>query len=97
MSGRPDYNAGDLVVCVNAAPIPGLPYDMGSLRRCALYTVVEVLLNDNSDQWGCVVKEARSCGQYGGYDASRFRRIDPKPPEFWTGTVDADAGDRVPA
>ena len=94
MTGRPDYDAGDLVVCVMAK------YRKHWLGR--VFLVKRVFPPGahggvNWRDWGVGLLDADSPPSSPGWNAEAFRRIDPKPPEFWTGTVDADAGERVPA
>ena len=93
MTGRPDYDAGDLVVCVSKdSKHPVVQYGK-------VFRVLSIGLGRLKGLlvWGCVLEGAEPRGGKTYFHADRFRRIDPKPPEFWTGTVDADAGERVPA
>lgn len=93
-NGRPDYDAGDLVVCVDDSPCK-LGTGPMNVTKGSIYKAVEVhpcIFDDDTEGWAVWLKEEPH-----GCNANRFRRIDPKPPEFWTGTVDADAGEQVPA
>ncbi len=84
MTGRPDYDAGDLVACVD-----------GKTMRGKVYRALKLLPPSASDGWSVVLEGHPTEPEYRGWVALCFRRIDPKPPEFFTGTVSADAGERV--
>lgn len=91
--GRPDYDTGDLVVCVqkfkncpDIAPVVGSVWEVERINPPIL----------SNGEWG-VTLVGKSAAPYRGFLASHFRRIDPKPPEFWTGDVDVDAGEGVTA
>lgn len=102
MTGRPDYDAGDLVVCVETSAPENYGRGLGRggrhLQRDRVYRVIKILPHSRA-MYGFVacLEGVRSGDETGGFDASRFRRIDPKPPEFWTGTIDADTPEQVPA
>lgn len=96
MSNRPDYDVGDLVVCVDDRRAP-------QLTRTCVYTVLG-FNDDKGYSWldnqvciGVFLVEANPNPGDVGFDSRRFRRIDPKPPEFWTGEVEADQRDKAPA
>lgn len=98
MSGRPDYDAGDLVVCVDTTSESRLIAATEMLSMGQIYRVAGIAWSPMTMTWDAIldgVCPERS--DTGGFLASRFRRIDPKPPEFWTGTVSADANEQVPA
>lgn len=102
MSGRPDYDVGDLVVCVDdrlimtggrCGPLP---------RSGSVYRAVDIIrpgevgrFGARATGWGVCVEGCLNlpCG----YFAARFRKLDPKPPEFWTREVEAEQRDEVPA
>ena len=95
MSGRPDYDAGDLVVCVLTRPgnprVSYAPLVVGKVYRAAQ-------INFEADfGWTVRLQGHPYASDTGRHYADLFRRIDPKPPSFWTGTVSADAGERVTA
>lgn len=91
--GRPDYDAGDLVVCVDDTPNP--KFGVSKLRRGAVYVVEKVEPPNRVDpRWGCRIAGVASLSRE-GFAADRFRKIDPKPPEFWTGEVEVE--NREPA
>jgi hypothetical protein len=92
MSGRPDYDVGDLVVCVEADT---------RMHWIGRVFVVEQILPPGRyggslyKGWGCHLV---ACERHvAGWCVSCFRKIDPKPPEFWTGEVEANQRDKVPA
>lgn len=91
MSGRPDYDAGDLVVMVTESVT-------GRGRKGSVYTAVALCPPQfPGDIWGVRLKEHPPLGPNCWWDAGQFCRIDPKPPEFWTGEVEANQRDKVPA
>ena len=84
MTNRPDYDVGDLVVCVR---VKNGPRKTGFVVG-AVYIVTGLKLGGHAitgeRTWGASFK-----GLDGWWTASAFRRIDPKPPEFWTGYIEA--------
>ena len=89
MSGRPDYDAGDLVAH-GGEPHPEWPA-VGSV-----WLVEKICGPNEKGDFGAHLAGLPIPNAF-GWQAEEFRRIDPKPPEFWTGTVSADAGERVTA
>lgn len=96
MSGRPDYDVGDLVVAVGPPPGVKRMKSSGALKKGSVYTVTGLIYDRPSGEWGVKIKEAQS-PIAAAFRALSFRRIDPKPPEFWTGEVEANQRDKVPA
>ncbi len=98
MTGRPDYDAGDLVVCVNTCRIdlpsgmhaPAL--DVPILNKCF---IVERLFSDEDGDYIVFIGGIRSAHPHGGFAAIRFRRIDPKPPEFFSGKIETVREDEL--
>ena len=92
MSGRPDYDAGDLVVCL---------CDGDRVKKGVVYRVDRLYppysTPDQFYGWLARLSGVFYPQGHSGHPAVFYRRIDPKPPEFWTGTVSADAGERVTA
>jgi hypothetical protein len=99
MSGRPDYDVGDLVVCVD----DGQRGDFQPpVARGRVYMVANLAAPGTVSSCGRMTAHKWGVFLLGvplrdAISADRFRKIDPKPPEFWTGTVDADAPEHVPA
>jgi hypothetical protein len=91
MSGRPDYDAGDLVVCVKVDDRK----PPATLTLGRVYTVADV--SPFGDR--CIVRlvERAAPKPYTGYSAHLFRKLDPKPPEFWTQDIEADTQQKVTA
>jgi len=89
MSGRPDYDAGDLVVHVGD-PDPIFP-PVGSVWR-----VESVHGPERGGGWGVRLVGFAHQKEW-GFDACEFRKIDPRPPEFWTGQIEADQPAKVDA
>ncbi len=91
MIGRPDYDAGDLVVCVENAPFvsgkfaPGVVYVVKEVRpsrtRPGFYSALIVGIPPNP-------------GAY-GWKAEHFRRLDPKPPENFAGEIETVREDEL--
>lgn len=94
MSGRPDFDVGDLVVCVDDSPASmGLfHYRRGMVLRVARMWPPETT---KRNRW--VFDEVGRHPTERGHFASRFRKLDLKPPEFWTGEIEANQRDKVPA
>jgi hypothetical protein len=90
MTGRPDYDAGDLVVCWRTRPAPSGKKRKGVVFRCVGLVFV-------GGKWGALIEGDPSPHRSRAWLADAYRKIDPKPPEFWTGTIDADAPEQVPA
>lgn len=90
MTGRPDYDAGDLVVCVDATPHP-----IFGAGRCKLHQVhiVRALCSPESTVQGIWGFFADCDGL--GRPAYRYRKLDRLPPEFWAGAIDADTPEQV--
>lgn len=91
MSGRPDYDVGDLVVCVTSnSPFLGRAYQVEAIfppgTRCGLAV---------TRNWGVVTVGFYAPNDLRAWAATAFRKLDPKPPEFFTGNVEADQRDRV--
>ena len=88
--GRPDYDVGDLVVCVKT-----VNPDSPNLGR--VFTVVALWppVPGQYKEWDADVKELPPKPGYRGWLARCFHKIDPKPPEFWTGDVEVE--NREPA
>lgn len=74
MSNRPDYDAGDLVVCVDASP---RSWSRGNLlKRCGIYRIRSIYFwKDN--EWAAVLEERLDAPE--GFLAVRFRKVDPLP------------------
>ena len=93
MQGRPDYGVGDLVVCVDDRPC-GVTGDMLPVKRGQVLQVDDLFedLDPASfeEMWFARFRASRA-----DITAARFRRLDPHPPEFFAGHMDADAGEGV--
>lgn len=87
MTGRPDYDAGDLVVCVEAKIRVHL---IGKVFR-----VLEIAyFPDKYRKWGVRIEGLpEPCGRWWGVEF--FRRIDPKPPEFFAGKIETVREDEL--
>ena len=73
MTGRPDYDAGDLVVCVRTERL-----DSPDLGR--VFCVLAVVSPDANDPtWGAVVGGRMSQHWSGSFLADSFRKVDPLP------------------
>jgi hypothetical protein len=93
MTGRPDYDAGDLVVCVNDEQCRTtgrkLPFS-----RLSVFIVAAVWFERAEGPfpaYWCV----RLSGHRKYTAADRFRRIDPKPPEFFAGKIETVQEDEL--
>lgn len=88
---RPDYDAGDLVVCVQAARSQRSALIVGRV-----YLVVAIFpkgsISPTSGRTlpgtATVVAEAANTPGFCGWRHEYFRKLDPKPPEFWTGEIE---------
>ena len=106
MTGRPDYDVGDLVVCVDDGPSRALPAmgEPSGLHLGRVYRVLEALPPDSVSRcgryrflnWAVYVSGAKPPLNI-PYHAPRFRKLNPKPPEFFTGTIEANQREGVPA
>lgn len=98
MSERPDFDVGDLVVCVDDRPcgVHHVRSPARVLRR--VYTVAAIKHGTDKHTgytaWGCKVQEVPTTTWE---NCICYRKIEPKPPEFWTGEVEVDQRDKVPA
>lgn len=79
MFQRPDYDAGDLVLCVWSSR-PNSP-NVGKVFRVAR------LIPVRANVWGVEIEGLPASGS-AGWAPVCFRKIDPKPPTFFTGIVD---------
>ena len=86
MTGRPDYDAGDLVVCVEVKN-PHYGFQVGRAYR-ATYV-------GNARGIWFVVIEGKQAPSGIGWIAHAFRRIDPKPPEFFAGKIETVREDEL--
>lgn len=88
MSGRPDYDAGDLVVCTNDDPCPEYGPSGPERIKGRVYTVAAIKYGVDPETgfgaWGCKVCEVQAVWQ----NCICYRKLDSMPPEFFTGTVD---------
>jgi len=93
MTGRPDYDAGDLIVCTHLKPssVRGpVPIVVGKV-----YQAQEVLRAVSG--WGVRLRGYDYPAGIRGHYAECFRKIDPKPPEFWTGGIEVETREGVDA
>jgi hypothetical protein len=90
MTGRPDYDVGDLVVCVRAQT-------PNSLNLGKVWRVVGFVPPDCAGNLGVLLEGRRSSHPTGAFQASGYRKIDPKPPEFWTGEIEVETREGVDA
>jgi hypothetical protein len=83
MSGRPDFDAGDLVVCVDDGPLvwKGSVFKSGVVRG-RVYRVDRVICDSVTREWGVLLTGIRSIGTTGAFYASRFRKIDRADDSF---------------
>lgn len=79
----PDYDAGDLVLCLEAGPVSS-PLRLGQVYRCESLIPPEHLTNK---VWGAVLTAPPPPYPFIAFAAALFRRVDPKPLEFFTGVV----------
>jgi hypothetical protein len=93
---RPEFGPGDLVVCVDASP---LFTHRPPLVQGAVY-IVEALVSPAARSavgyaaaWGAHLQDVPRLGA-AGYFAGRFRKLEPRPLDVFTG---AGAADSVPA
>lgn len=87
---RPDFDAGDLVVCVDDAPNPrrpAVPVDK-LIRRGRTYRVEAVFLSKTKTRWGITLIGVQLPPPTVGFNAARFRKID-KADEGFTAWVRA--------
>ncbi len=98
MTGRPDFDVGDLVVCVDDSPCGVFHTTSPARVKGRVYTVAN--LRHDTDRrtgftgWGIKVREVATPDWQ---NCIAYRRIDPKPPAFWTGEVEAEQREGVPA
>jgi hypothetical protein len=88
MSDR--FTAGDIVVCVNAQPNPAYQPDASKLRRlkeCSIYRVAAFLPPPGRPGLQLVGVD-HSPGD--GWQAERFRKIEPADPEFIMSIADRE-------
>jgi hypothetical protein len=89
---RPDYDVGDLVVCVQAALSQRSALIVGRV-----YSVIAIfpkgsispITGKTLPSTATAVAEAANSPGYTGWRHEYFRKLDPKPPEFWTGEIEA--------
>lgn len=74
MDGKPDYDAGDLVECIDASPRNGLAT---GVRLGAMYRVERVQPKpiDMPHSWGVILVGIRSLASSGSFWADRFRKV----------------------
>lgn len=80
MTGRPDYDVGDLVCCVDASQNRGNGIVPSSLRVGGVYRVASFCLASGtaSDGW-CVRLEGMTASTRWGFMAWRFRKVRSLP------------------
>jgi hypothetical protein len=88
--GRPDYDAGDLVVCVRTR-------NPDSKLLGQFFVVREVCFHADSETWAAVIHGLPSPCWNGAWDARAFKRFNPKPVEFFAGRVEEPQREQVPA
>jgi hypothetical protein len=85
MTGRPDYDVGDLVVCVYVGPSPKSETPK-ELRQGAIYRVerliYEPVQNLLVEDWTVLLIGAHNPHSRYGYYCSRFRKIDAADETF---------------
>ena len=93
MSGRPDYDVGDLVVATRDGIKSRIRQGQVFLCLC-----LERGYDAQSGNigWGVAIDGPMPPWPE-FWDADDFRRIDPKPQEFFTGTIEANQREGVPA
>lgn len=83
MTGRPDYDVGNLVVCLKSGE---------SVRKGQVFLALELYppfsTKGKWPYWLVRLSDVPYPPGATGHQASYYRKLDPKPPEFWTGTVD---------
>lgn len=96
VSGRPDYDAGDLVVCVDIGVIrcnggqEHRAFARNIVRKGRVYRVEAITPDVNGVVPPCGCLNVKLEGGLIGHPA-RFRKIDPKPPEFFAGKIETKA------
>lgn len=93
MSGAPDYSVGDLVVCVKLNRPDKCGARIGGVYRVARL-VPSVLL---PGIWRVELEGVRPPLGYPGYNADRFRRVDPLPAALTSLLTSKPAREGVPA
>lgn len=83
MTGRPDYDAGDLVVCLE---------DGQGVRKGDIYRAAEVFpfLWWSELLWVVRLEGMEYAAGKVGHPAKFYRKVPPKLPEFWTKDIPAD-------
>ena len=83
MMGHPDYDAGDLVVCVDDVPRVGChPFnviDLAQLNVGKVYRVSRLGILRDGDVFCTLVEVQNVHPLLFGFFASRFRKVDPLP------------------
>jgi len=75
--GPPDYKAGDLVMRIKQTNSVAWPSGQ-------VY-VVEAILRPIGGVYGVLLRGKRSQHPSGGWIAKRFKKVEPKPFDFWVG------------
>ena len=80
MNGKPDYDAGDLIVAIGNSR--KYPIRDGQVFVCErLYAPEEV----NAVKWGVVLRGLKARNGTGCFVATKFRKLTKKSQEFFTG------------
>ena len=83
MTGCPDYDAGDLVVCVDVVPRVGCHafnvIDLARLNVGKVYRVSRLGISSYGDVFCTLVEVQNVHPLLVGFMACRFRKVDPLP------------------
>lgn len=80
MSGKPDYGPGDLVVVVHTRA--GYEHWKGTVLLC-----LDVFRDNVTLDWVAVIQGYTSPHRTGGFMAKCFKKLPPKPLEFFSGEI----------
>jgi hypothetical protein len=83
---RPDYDVGDLIVAIRDGRQS--PIRRGQVFRCLRLDRAEHV-RTGEGTWGVAI-DGPMPNTANLWNAACFRRIDPKPPAFWTGEIEAE-------
>lgn len=97
MSGRPDYDVGDLVVCAPVGDnIDGMP-PIGSVWRVTRLAPPESKADIAVDMWAVTIDGYAPPAGYTAFDAGDFRKADPLPDALTSLLASKPVREREPA
>jgi hypothetical protein len=88
MTGRPDYDAGDLIALVKLHPGD----ESFGLSIGQVFVCLGLIEPGDYPGWSVILKGKPAPGPGWQWNAACFRKVPPKPADFWTRDIPADIG-----